>query len=454
MNAQNQAVNDLQSPPQTGYGFFCRVTDRQHFARIQKRNEEKGYFTDRVLFDRVAVRLSDLALIVSPEGLLVYAAHIRPTRTGTTGTRGFRGDHLVELNVTAPELQAKVDAKIWADASRGFTEPAFRPLANIWNALWAALKQLRPQKMADLRRLEQLRFDDVFEFDGSGFGEQRYYEKDAVAVALQVAGISYQGVFAELAEGFSARKPLLQALCGNTTEDVHIDHDVRNFPGFLRTTDILHSCEFTQHGRTLTIYNVNRRRAEAALGVDMIYRNATFGSYTFVQYKMLNQEGSAISPKWVYRPDGQFSEEFDRMCKAHDVFSAERPGPDPNTYRIGGDAFYFKFCRRQHLRVNAGMLVHGHYLTLSHLKLLLGSSASDGARGGQALGPHNMGRWLSRTQFAPLIACGWIGTTALTDEALSKYIDDTLARGKSIVVASGRGGASSPDHDERDDEYD
>jgi hypothetical protein len=47
-----------------------------------------------------------------------------------------------------------------------------------------------------------------------------------------------------------------------------------------------------------------------------------------------------------------------------------------------------------------------------------------------------MGRWLTRTSFASLVAHGWIRTANLTDEMLHQYVENALAAGIDCV---GRG---------------
>jgi hypothetical protein len=64
--------------------------------------------------------------------------------------------------------------------------------------------------------------------------------------------------------------------------------------------------------------------------------------------------------------------------------------------------------------------------------------------------PRSMGRWLTRTGFASLVAHGWIGTANLTDEMLHKYVENALAAGTSIVLAVGSA-AHSLDGDSLED---
>lgn len=432
MNEALQQAADAGDAPTEGQGFLRRISDERHFSTIRGRIETKGYFTDRVLSDRVSLRLSDLTLVVAPSGRVAFAAHVRPVRIGTTGTRGFRAEFIVELDISQVELRAALDSLVWDALQPAFVEPSFRPTATEWMALWTALSHLRPEKRYELQRLLHLRYDKAFEFRDNGEDEQAFFEKDAVGVAMDAAGIAFQGVFAELSQGLQQRRAVLQALCGNTSEDVHVDHDVRNFPGFVRVEDVLHGCEFTQQGRRLTIWNVNHRRGERALGVDLIYHNVTFGSFTFVQYKMLEDEGSPKGAKWAYRPDRKFKDEVDRMLRAREVFALSASSADPALYRLASDPFLFKFCRRQHLKVNSGLLAHGHYVTLKHLELLL---QVRGPQGGAVVSPDTMSRWLTRTDFATLISGGWLGTAAVSERMLMDYVEQALASGRSLLIA-------------------
>jgi hypothetical protein len=224
-----------------GYGFFNRVTDPQLYQRIAARVTSRGYFTDRVTLERVSVRLSDIALVISPSRRLAFVSHARPTRLGSTGTRGFRASLPILVDISFDELTAAVSDEHVETVTRGFDEPCFRPPSPAWDAIWDAIRRLRPQFADQLRRIEQLRFDDSFEFDESSDDEQVFYEKDAVGVALDVAGISFNGVFAELSEGRQQDKNLVEALCGNPTEDVVLHHDVHNFPEYTLQADRLHA---------------------------------------------------------------------------------------------------------------------------------------------------------------------------------------------------------------------
>jgi len=429
-----------------GLGFFCKVEDQQHFRRICRSIEGKGYFTDRVLRDRVTVRLSDLALIVSPERKLAFAVHVRPISTGTTGNRGFKGGNPVELDITEDELEGVLSDESFLVVQEAMAKPSLRPNSEVWGEVWEAIKSLRPELREELIRLERLRLDDVFEFDADGRGAQRFFEKDAVAVSLQSAGLPFGSVFAELTHGLQSGKSLLESLCGNATEDLVIDHDVKSLPGFIKESDLLHACVLAKGNNRITIYNVNRRRAEAALGVDLIYHNTEYCSFVFVQYKMLDNEGRKAIERWRFRPDSQFEKDVDRMRNARSYLHGRTEGVAPDSYRLSVDPFFFKFCRRQHLKVNAGLLTRGNYLSLSHLDLMLDKMATEGKA--VVIGPETMKRWLTRSSFAALVSGGWIGTSGVSDEKLSMFVQSALEARRSVIVAVGEVASESGDVEE------
>ena len=56
LDGDDVAEKDLsESPHDEGYGFFLAVNDGAQYQRIHDRINQKGYFTDRVPFDRVRV---------------------------------------------------------------------------------------------------------------------------------------------------------------------------------------------------------------------------------------------------------------------------------------------------------------------------------------------------------------------------------------------------------------
>jgi hypothetical protein len=443
-DSDKDSVFDSFSPSE-GYGFFIKIVDPKHMESIARAINKKKYFTEHVLHERIHIRQSDLVLVVSPDNTIKYVAHIRPTRAGKTGHRGFRADYPVELNI---ELNAISD--LLTDDGKKILEKdndvlSFRPSVEDWNQIWRKIKALNLKEHEQLRYLETLRFDKAFEFDDEGYQSQWFLEKDAVGFALICSGISHRGVFADLAEGLSNNSALLNSLCGNPIEDIVISHDTTNFPNYLASYNNGAHARFVQGTRTLDIYNVNRRSGEAAIGVDLIYHNTTYNSFVFVQYKMLDAKGKK-QKVWRYYPDSQFHEELERMKIARTAFQQSNAPASSNSYRLAIDPFFFKFCRRQHLKMNAGELAHGHYLTLDHLELVLKELGSNRSPE-KSVTLAALKRWIIRTHFAELVTHGWVGTRGVTDESLQEYIATAIASKKSVIVAI------SDEYEESDKEY-
>jgi hypothetical protein len=421
--------------PSDGYGFFIRIVDPKHMESINRAVHDKKYFTENVLYERIHIKLSDLVLVISPDNVIKYVAHVRPTRAGKTGHRGFRADYLVELNIDINAISGFLPDEVINTLGENAGVLSYRPSLEEWNKIWSAIKRLKLNELDSLKYLEKLRFDKAFDFDDDGFQSQWFLEKDAVGFALICSGISHRGVFAELSEGLSGNANLLNSLCGNPIEDIVISHDTTNFPSYLRKYSDGTHARFSQGSRTLDIYNVNRRRGEGALGVDLIYHNTTYDSFVFVQYKMLDPKGKKETV-WRYYPDHQFHEEVDRMKKARVAFRAASSAQSINSYRLANDPFFFKFCRRQHLKVNAGELAHGHYLTLGHLELVL-SDIGARSSAGKSITLSVLKRWIIRTHFAELVTHGWVGTQGVTDQVLQQYIETALDNKRSVVIAVG-----------------
>jgi hypothetical protein len=125
--------------------------EKQREAQIEAKAKAKRYFTDRVTSERVSVRLSDIALVVSPTQRLAFVSHVRPTRAGTTGTRGFKASGPLCVDLSADAIVAEVAEDYREEIRRGFSEPSLRPSMPTWKAIWLEIKRLRLDLAAELR---------------------------------------------------------------------------------------------------------------------------------------------------------------------------------------------------------------------------------------------------------------------------------------------------------------
>jgi hypothetical protein len=245
-DAQEGTRERAHGDTREGYGYFNRVNDSVQLDGILAGVGARGYFTDRVTSGRVEVRLSDIVLVVSTESKLVLVSHVRPARVSSTSTRGFKASGPLSLDITQEDLERVTDSQYHKEVGSGFSDPAYRPSRAAWESIWRGIKQLRPDLVEALRLIEQLRFDETLDPSEGSADEQTFWEKDAVGVALDIAGIPFSNVFADLSQGRLQGNSLLRSLCGNTTEDVVITHDVHNFPGYLIAEQLPEACHFTQ----------------------------------------------------------------------------------------------------------------------------------------------------------------------------------------------------------------
>jgi hypothetical protein len=99
--------DELPSPShRPGYGFFTRTADERLFERLRAKATSQNYYTDRVTSSRVTVRLSDIALVISPDSRLSFISHVRPTRASSTGTQGFKANGPLKVDIAEDQLVA------------------------------------------------------------------------------------------------------------------------------------------------------------------------------------------------------------------------------------------------------------------------------------------------------------------------------------------------------------
>jgi len=83
-------------------------------------------------------------------------------------------------------------------------------------------------------------------------------------------------------------------------EDTMLFHDARTMPGWEEIDrHVIGATEFSNHGKTLTVMNVNRRRLNGPLGVDLLYYHHRYQSFVLVQYKRMTLDGQS---GLCYRP--------------------------------------------------------------------------------------------------------------------------------------------------------
>lgn len=213
-------------------------------------------------------------------------------------------------------------------------------------------------------------------------------------------------------------------------ESQYILQDFQNFPGFSalsRKNIIKGVAVFGSPSEKLTVIYADKLPLEELTGADLIYYNETYKSFVFVQYKMLDSN--------EYRPDRQFYRELDRIRTLLRGCSPASPKSWPD-FRLHKNPFFLKFCPRIDFVPENLSLSKGMYIPLEYWDVLDSSGQLAGERGGKRLGFDNIGRYLSNTEFAVLVAKGWVGSDPGQSGYLGEIIKQTLESGRAVIYAA------------------
>lgn len=362
-------------------------------------------------------------------------------RRGKAGTVKalIRFSNVVEGAVKLSEVEKSMTSRLRPHMVRSRAGVGAKVPPGTWAEMKAVLSRTTPAVAASITDLETLRDRRRSVVDIPG-GSVIAQERDATGVALEI--FDQTGSLRRQTFEVPNHGPVPSFLDDvgevRAVEGQMIAADVQRFgsgmSGPLRTTVV--GAVFQAAGRTIEVFNVDRTGVESVLGVDLIYFNRTFNAWTLVQYKVMKPnshgEGSAI-----FRPEATFDKEIGAMH----AFRAANPdtSPCPETvaaYRLCGDGFYFKLCRRVQLINSAPELLPGMYIPRRLMPMML--TECPGPHGGRVIRDGPSTRHLTNTSFAQLVRDGWIGTRGISSSAVAEIIKDRLKAGTALVIARER----------------
>ena len=190
---------------------------------------------------------------------------------------------------------------------------------------------------------------------------------------------------------------------------------------------------FQRRGHALTVANVNRTPIERVLGVDLLYFQEEYHSFIFVQYKRMTRDKNN---RVYYRPSGvSYEREYERMKKWDMRTRPHTKSPDLSSYRLGGDAFFFKIYANPIGVPAQDGLLRGMYFPLSYWTSLAASPEVRGPKGGVRITYDNAGRYFTNTQFADLVGSGWVGSSPQDEKMLANVIAQALGARHSVTLA-------------------
>lgn len=193
-------------------------------------------------------------------------------------------------------------------------------------------------------------------------------------------------------------------------------------------------------GILLTVVLANRLPLEEQFGTDLIYYNETYRSFVMVQYKAMERAGT----KAEFRlPNTQLDAEIARM-DATSAALADFPADETcGGFRLNMAPFFLKLCSRHVFNPDDGGLFPGMYLPLDFWRRLVNDPATLGPQGGRVVTFENVGRKLTESEFLPLVAGGWVGTSAPQSRFLSELVREVIESGKAVVLSVKTGDAPS-----------
>ncbi|MYZ37128.1 MULTISPECIES: hypothetical protein [unclassified Streptomyces] len=195
---------------------------------------------------------------------------------------------------------------------------------------------------------------------------------------------------------------------------------------------------FSQGAQRLVIYNANRKAAEQTLGVDLIYFHETRDSFVLVQYKRMTRQGNS---EWRYYPNsnGNLQDQLERM-RAIDEECAKL-SLETDDYRLNSRPSWFKLCDGNSILPDAKKLTPGMYLAREYFDQLSARANSPGQA--KAFSRKTVERYLDNTEFAELVAGGWIGTSGYESAGVQEQLEVILAGGREVVFAAVTGNTPS-----------
>ena len=205
------------------------------------------------------------------------------------------------------------------------------------------------------------------------------------------------------------------------------------FPGFETVRRTQHTTAVFENDRvSLTVVMANRLPLERQLGADLIYRNATYGSFVIVQYKAMEHETGIAKFRL---PNEQLEKELKRMEGLWAKFQGCPPDASLEGFRLKENPFFLKLCPRIVFDPDDASLIKGMYLPLEYWRRFERDPGVKGSRDGRVVTFDNARRYLDNTAFAHLVASGWIGTTTPQTAVLDEVIREILKTGRTVTIA-------------------
>lgn len=263
-------------------------------------------------------------------------------------------------------------------------------------------------------------------------------QKDALGIALRAGGIELDPLTEWSAEAMRRQgRFFLQGITPRYTENSMVREDLETVPGLelfdATGTAVRHFQSMKSPSRKMTVIMAANEPLESKTGVDLIYFNEEYESFTIVQYKVM--ESGSRGPAFNLRSNDRLLGQIQRMEEVWEQIRLDSTGQDPGAFRFSRNPFFLKFCPRKPLEPDSTAMFPGMYLPLSFWKRLHTSGRLLGPRRDSVLTYDNVGRWLSNSDFITLLSKSWVGTSPRESALLKEVIREALVPDSVTVYA-------------------
>ena len=173
----------------SGYGGFIFILDEfQRAGNIEFRLERDRTFTDAISISDWHTKQAEIFLISFDDRTISHMALARRGNRGATQKRLIRFSNFIEFepHISYAEIQENLGSRFQSHFSYSFKGIGHRIPPKTWQNVISVIKQIRPDKASDIRRLELLG-EKAPEYLRRVSAETIVEERDAVNLALRMA---------------------------------------------------------------------------------------------------------------------------------------------------------------------------------------------------------------------------------------------------------------------------
>lgn len=367
--------------------------------------------------------------------------HLMDGRKGASAGTGLVRLNLVRwlefpIPIQFSTLVDEVPARYRVHLRRTLSEGGVLPPKTL-SAVVEALVRLAPESTDRLARFSEVRRNRIADLRPN-VRANLALQKEALTASLAIAGIDREEVLNWTPTGEEMFSFLDGLPAAEVREDTMLIVDHAVLPGFdLGDSTHVASKVFVRpgDGARLTVVMANRTALEQQTGADLIYYNERFKAFVFIQYKAMRKETNGHAFRWTNDPTDDLVKEIARMKDLLKQLDMLGDDGTKEGFRLHTNPFFLKLCPKIVLNPDDKGLFTGMYIPLDYWTRFDQDTCSSGPRGGKYATYENVGRKLNNSEFIPLVAGAWIGSTIPQSAFLSHLVREVLSTGRTVALS-------------------